>query len=138
MGRHLVGDVHELGSHVTMSRIVEEVVIRDLQPQPRTVTALMTQPDSIALAGPGEHLQPALDGPLAVVRVDELERPLAHHLVRCPAKHLGRRLVDGNEHRDRSYVWSRSALTKAGPSGRSLSTSCAASSSASSTTMKTP
>ena len=120
VSRHLVRDVHELGSHVTMGRIIEEVVVRDLQPQPRTVTALMTQPDSIALAGPGEHLHPALDGPLAVVRMDELERPLTQHLVRRPAKHLGRRLVDGNEHRELALMRGREARYDSGPVRKSV------------------
>ena len=98
--RHLVGDVHELGPHVAVGGVVEQVVVRDLQPHPRAVPAPVPQPDAIALAGPGQHLHPALHRPLAVVGVDELERALAHHLLRCPAEHLGRRPVDGHQHRE--------------------------------------
>ena len=101
LGGHLFGDVDHLGEHVSAVRTTEPVVVRDVEPDPRGIGALVTQPDGgLNDAGLREHLHPALDRPLLVVGVDEVERTEPNHVLGSPAQDLRGGLVDIEEDRD--------------------------------------
>ena len=99
MRGHLVADVEHLGDDARLLVVAELVVVRELEPDPRTVDVAVAQSRSPLGSGAREHVHPALDRPVVVVGMDELERPVPENLVARPTEHLGRGLVDVEEDR---------------------------------------
>ena len=121
--RDLVGDVDHVGRDDALVRVVEEVVVRHLEPDPAAVAAAMAHPD----AGPGrasrQHRHPASDGGLLIVGMDDVERAHPDQLLGRPAEDLLGGLVDRQE--DRGLVLddacqARRRVVEVDPAGQRL------------------
>ena len=86
---HLIRDVDHLGDDAAVLGILQQVVVRHLEPDPRFVLALQSLPHPPAGPWVGEHLHPVLDRQRVVVGMDELEGPVADQLVGAPPEDLG-------------------------------------------------
>ncbi len=94
VGGHLLGDVDHVGHDVPVLRIVDPVDVGDLEPDPAPVGVAVAEAGPAPGTGRGQHVHPVGDGRVAVVGVDEFERPLAHDLLRGPPQHLREGVVD--------------------------------------------
>ncbi len=97
--RHLLGDVESFGDDAPFG-LAEQILVGELEPHPGVVGAPIPQPGPTLRTRGGEHVHPALDRTVMVVRVYEVERRAADHLVARRSEHLCRGLVDIDEDRD--------------------------------------
>ena len=98
--RHLVADVECFREHTLLVRITEQVVIRELEPDPRVVRTAVPQARPELDSQTREHVHPALDLAVVIIGMYEVERGVPHDLVGGPSEHLRRRVIYFYDHRD--------------------------------------
>ncbi len=86
LGSHLLGDVDHLGHDAPVLGIAKEVVIGDLEPDPRAVLVLHPLTQAARGAGANDHFHPVLDRERVIVGVQEIERALALRLLGAPSR----------------------------------------------------
>ena len=109
MRGHLVADVDALGHDAAELRVVEPVVVRELEPDEAAVRVRVPQPHAARRSRGREHVDPRLDRGGAVVVVHEGQRRTPDHLLARPTQHARGRVVHVGEHRGIGLALQREA-----------------------------